>query len=181
MSAGKTRGKILTVLWVAGTPITLKQISEKIGLDPSSTRDYLLELIDAKYVSVPEKNYCAITDQGKKAIGMPQVDKNVAMNILSSLPLERAFHFYYDIDHYSGVHADSLKDFVDKIQNVDLKSIEFHIPRGDFEHWISSLGDLELSKKLGLLRTANLSGEDLRKEFYETTNSRYEELKKLTL
>ncbi len=181
MSAGKTRGKILTVLWVAGTPITLKQISEKIGLDPSSTRDYLLELIDAKYVSVPEKNYCAITDQGKKAIGMPQVDKNVAMNILSSLPLERAFHFYYDIDQYSGVHADSLKDFVDKIQNVDLKSIEFHIPRGDFEHWISSLGDLELSKKLGLLRTANLSGEDLRKELYETTNSRYEELKKLTL
>jgi hypothetical protein len=181
MSAGKTRGKILTVLWVAGNPITLKQISEKIGLDPSSTRDYLLELIDAKYVSVPEKNYCAITDQGKQAIGMPQVDKNVAMNILSSLPLERAFHFYYDIDHYSGVHADSLKDFVDKIQNVDLKSIEFHIPRKDFECWVSSLGDIELSKKLGLLLIARLSGESLRKELYETLDSRYQELKKLTV
>jgi hypothetical protein len=181
MSAGKIRGKILTVLWVAGTPITLQQISEKIGLDHSSTRGYLLGLIKAKYVSVPQKNYCSITDQGKQAIGLPQLDKNLAMKILSPLPLEKAFHFYYDINQYSDIHADSLKDFVDKIQNVDLKSIEFHIPRGDFEHWISSLGDTELSKKLGLLRTANLSGENLRKELYATANSRYEELKKLTV
>ena len=181
MSAGKIRGKILTFLWVAGTPITLQQISEKIELDPSSTRDYLLGLIKAKYVSVPQKNYCAITNQGKEAIGLPQVDQKLALEILSPLPIEKAFHFYYDINQYSGVHADSLKDFVDKIKNVDLKSIEFHIPRKDFECWISSLDDIELSKKLGLLRIAGLSGENLRKELYETVNSRYEELKKLTV
>lgn len=181
MSEGKIRGKILTVLWVAGTPITLQKISEKIELDPSSTKGYLLELIEAKYVSVPQKNYCTITDQGKQAIGLPQIDENLAMKILSPLPVEKAFHFYYDINQYSGVHADSLKDFVDKIQTVDLKSIKFHITRKDFECWISSLGDVELSKKLGLLRTANLSGENLRKELYETVNSRYEELNKLTI
>jgi len=181
MSAGKIRGKILTVLWVAGTPITLQQISEKIELDPSSTRGYLLGLIKAKYVSVPQKNYCAITNQGKEAIGLPQVDQKLALEILSLLPIEKAFHFYYDINQYSGVHADSLKDFVDKIKNVDLKSIEFHIPRKDFECWISSLDDIELSKKLGLLRIAGLSGENLRKELYKTVNSRYEELKKLTV
>ena len=181
MSAGKIRGKILTVLWVAGTPITLQQISEKIELDPSSTRGYLLGLIKAKYVSVPQKNYCAITNQGKEAIGLPQVDQKLALEILSPLPIEKAFHFYYDINQYSGVHADSLKDLVDKIKNVDLKSIEFHIPRKDFECWVSSLGDIELSKKLGLLRIVSLSGENLRKELYETVNSRYEELKKLTV
>jgi hypothetical protein len=181
MSAGKIRGKILTVLWVAGTPIHLQLISEKIGLDPSQTRGYLLSLIKAKYVSVPQKNFCAITDQGKQAIGLPQVDKNLAIKILSSLPSERAFHFYYNIDQYSGVHADSLKDFVDKIQTVDLKSIEFHISRKDFECWISSLGDTELSKKLGLLRAEKLSGENLRKQLYEIVNSRYEELKRLTV
>jgi len=181
MSAGKIRGKILTVLWVAGTPITLQQISKRIELDPSSTRGYLLGLIKAKYVSVPQKNYCAITDQGKEAIGLPQVDQKLALDILSPLPIEKAFHFYYDINQYSGVHADSLKDFVDKIKNVDLKSIEFHIPRKDFECWVSSLGDIELSKKLGMLRIASLSGENLRKELYETLNSRYEELKKLTV
>ena len=181
MSAGKIRGKILTVLWVAGTPITLQQISEKIELDPSSARDYLLELIDANYVCVPQKNYCAITDQGKQAIGLPQVDKNLATEILGPLPVEKAFHFYFDLDQPSGVHADSLKDFVDKIQNVDLKSIEFHSARKDFECWVSSLGDIELSKKLGLLRIENLSGENLRTELYETVNSRCEELQTLTL
>ena len=181
MSAGKIRGKILTILWVTGTPITLQQISEKIGLDPSSTRGYLLGLIKAKYVSVPQKNYCAITDQGKLAIGLPQVDKNLAMKILSPLPVEKAFQFDYDINHYSGIHADSLKDFVDKIQDVDFRSIKFHIPRRDFENWISSLGDIELSKRLGLLRSTNLSEENVRKELYEIANSRYEELKKLTI
>ena len=181
MSAGKIRGKILSALWTAGTPITLQQISEKIELDPSSTRGYLLGLIKAKYVSVPQKNYCAITNQGKEAIGLPQVDQKLALEILSPLPIEKAFHFYYDINQYSGVHADSLKDLVDKIKNVDLKSIEFHIPRKDFECWVSSLGDIELSKKLGLLRIVSLSGENLRKELYETVNSRYEELKKLTV
>ncbi len=181
MSAGKIRGKILTVLWVAGTPVSLQLISEKIGLDPSSTRGYLLSLIKAKYVTVPQKNYCAITDQGKQAIGVPPVDKNLAAKILSPVSLEKAFHFYYGINQYSGVYADSLKDFVDKIQTVDLKCIEFHVPRKDFECWISSLGDTELSKKLGLLRVGNLSGENLRKELYETLNYRYEELKKLTV
>jgi len=62
-----------------------------------------------------------------------------------------------------------------------LKSIEFHIPRKDFELWIRSLGDLELSKKLELLRMRHLSGENLRKEVYETVNSRIEELTNLTL
>ena len=181
MSAGKIRGKILSVIWAAGKPITLQGIAEKVGLDSSSTMRYLLGLINAKYVSMPQKYYYAITNLGKQAIGLPQVDKNIALNILSPLPLERAFHFYYDINQHSGVHADSLKEFVDKIQNVDLKCIEFHIPRRDFELWINSLGDLELSKKIELLRIRHLSGENLRKELYETIKSRYEELTKLTL
>jgi len=138
-----------------------------------------LGLIKAKYVSVPEKHYYAITNIGKQAVGLPKVDKNLAQNILCSLSLEKSFHFYYDIDQHSGVHADSLKDFVDKIQIVDLKSVEFHFPRKDFELWIRSRGDMELSKKLELLRTRHLSGENLRKEIYETVKSRYEELTKL--
>ena len=181
MSASKIRGKILGVLWAAGQPMTLQGISEKVGLNSSSSMGYLLGLIKAKYVSVPQKHYYAITNLGKQALGLPKVDTNLASKILSPVSIEKAFHFYYGLNQHSGVYADSLKDFVDKIQNVDLKSIEFHIPRKDFELWIRSLGDLELSKKLELLRMSRLSGENLRKEVYETVNSRYEELKKLTL
>ncbi len=181
MSASKIRGKILVVLWAAGKPITLQGIAEKVGLNSSSTMGYVLGLIKAKYVSVPQKHSYAITNLGKQALGLPKVDKKLVSNILSPVSIERAFHFYYDLNQYSGIHADSLQDFVEKIQAVDLKSIEFHIPRKDFELWIRSLGDLELSKKLELLRMAQLSGESLRKELYETIKSRCEELTRLSL
>jgi hypothetical protein len=181
MSASKIRGKILWALWAAGKPMTIQGISEKAGLTSSSTNEYLPGLIKAKYVSVPQQQYYAITNLGKQAIGLPKVDKNLALNILTSVSAEKAFHFYYGLNQHSGVYADSLKDFVEKIQNVDLKSIEFHVSRKDFELWILSLGDLELSKKLELLRMKSLSGENLRKELYETVNSRYEELTKLAV
>lgn len=181
MSASKIRGKILRVLWAAGKPMVLPEIAEKIELNSSSTMGYLLGLIKADYVSVPQKHSYAITNLGKQALGLPKVDKKLASCILSPLPIEKAFHFYYDINQYSGVHADSLTDFVDKIQKVDLISIEFHTLRKDFEYWIRSLGDLELSKKIELLRMAKLSGENLRKEVCDTVKLRCEELAKLTL
>jgi len=181
MSASKIRGKILMELWAAGKPITIQAIAEKTGINSSSSMGYLLGLIKAKYVSVPQKHYYAITSLGKQALGLPKVDQKLASNILSPVSAEKAFHFYYGLNQHSGVYSDSLKDFADKIQQVDLKSIEFHFPRKDFELWIRSLGDLELSKKLGLLRTRNLSGENLRKALYEAVNSRCEELAKLAV
>lgn len=181
MSASKIRGKILVGLWAAGKPLTLQAIAEKVGLNSSSTMGYLLGLIKAKYVSVPQKHQYLITRLGKQAIGMPKVDKTLASNILGALSSEKAFHFYNALDQYSGIHADSLKDFVDKIQTVDLKSIKFHVTRKDFELWIRSLGDNELAKRMELIRMKNLSGENLRTEIYQTVNSRCEELTKLQL
>ncbi|HDQ05837.1 MAG TPA: winged helix-turn-helix transcriptional regulator [Candidatus Bathyarchaeota archaeon] len=181
MSASKIRGKILRVLWAAGKPMTLQGIAKKTGLTSPSTTQYLTELINAKYVSAPSEQNYAITSRGKQALGLPKVDKQLALNILAPVSVEKAFHFYYGLSQHSGVYADSLKDFVDKIQTVNLKSIEFHVPRKDFELWIRSLGDLELSKKLELLRMKSLSGESLRKELHETVNSRYEELNRLTV
>ena len=181
MSASKIRGKILQILWTAGKPMKLEEIAKKIGMRTSSTMGYLLGLIKAKYVSVPQKHYYAITNLGKQALGLPKIDKKLALNILSSLPLEKAFHFHTGINQYLGVYANNLKDFADKIQKIDLKSIEFHLPRRDFELWIRDLGDPELSKKISLIRRTSLSGENLRKEVYETVKFRYEELAKLTL
>ena len=179
MRDSKIRGKILVELWAVGKPMTLQWLAEKVGLASSSTMGYLLGLIKVKYVSVPQKHYYAITSMGKQAIGLPKLDKNLAQNILSSVSLEKAFHFYNNVDQNSGVHAVSLKDFGDKIQTIDMKSILFHLSRRDFENWMRSLGDIELSKKLALIRTSKLSGDNLRKKLYETVNSRYDELKKL--
>jgi len=181
MSASKIRGKILQILWAAGKPMKLEEIAKKIRMRSSSTMGYLLGLIKAKYVSVPQKHYYAITNLGKQALGLPKIDRKLALNILSSLPLEKAFHFHTGINQYLGVYANSLKDFADKIQKIDLKSIEFHLPRRDFELWIRDLGDPELSKKISLIRRTSLSRENLREKVYETVKSRCEELTKLTL
>ena len=179
MSEGKIRGKILVELWALGKPMTVQALAEKIGLASSSTMGYLLGLIKAKYVSVPQKHYYKITEMGKKAIGIPKLDKELAQCILTSVPLEKAFHFYFDIDNYSGIYANSLKEFFDKLQILDISSIVFHLSRKDFENWIRSLGDVELSKRLTLIRAAKLSGESLRNRIQETISSRYEELKNL--
>ncbi len=157
----------------------IDEIAEKIGIPTSSGMGYLLGLIKAKYVSVPQKYYYSITNLGRQALGLPKIDKKTALTILSSLPLEKAFHFHLEVGQYLDVYAESLSDFVDKIQRIDSKSIGFHLNRGDFEHWIRDLGDPELSKKVSLVRGANLSGENLRKEVYEIVKSRFEELAKL--
>lgn len=179
MSDGKIRGKILVELWAMEKPMTLEWLAEKVGLASSSTMGYLLGLIKVKYVSVPQKHYYSITSMGKQAIGLPKVDKNLAQKILNPVSLEKTFHFYYKIDQYSGVQAVSLKDFLDKIQKIDLESITFHLFRKDFENWINSLGDVELSKRIALIRNSKLSGENIRRKLFETLNSRYEELKQI--
>ena len=179
MSEGKIRGKLLVELWAAGKPLTINVLAQKLGLPESSAMGYLLGLIKANYVCVPEKHYYAITNAGKCAIGMPEIDKESAQNILASVPTEKAFHFYYAIDQPAGVCAESLGDFVNKILDVDLTSVTFHFARRDFEMWIRSLGDVELAKKLGMLRALGLSGELLRKEIYEAAKSRCDELTNL--
>ncbi|MFZ7138661.1 MAG: DUF5752 family protein [archaeon] len=177
MSEGKIRGKILVDLWAAGNPLTLQIISEKTGLPPSSAMGYLLGLIKAEYVCVPEKHQYAITVLGKQALGLPKTDKALADRILTPVTVDKAFHFYNEVDQPLGVYAESLQDFVDKLQTVDIQSIEFHMKSKDFECWINStLCDVELSKKVALLRTINLSGEDLRAKLYQTVKSRYDEL-----
>jgi hypothetical protein len=78
-----------------------------------------------------------------------------------------------------GVYARSLTDFCKKILEVNPESIEFHLLRGDFESWLQGLGDPELAERIGLIRRMELSEEKLRREVYETTKSRCDELASL--
>ena len=63
---------------------------------------------------------------------------------------------------------------------MNMKSIEFHASRRDFELWLDSLGDLELAKIMGIIRRASLAGENLRERVYESVKSRCEELTDLS-
>lgn len=179
MNVSEVKKKILEILWEAGKPMRSLEIAKQTGLSIRSSTMHLIGLRKAEYVSTPEKGYYAITNPGKEMIGLPRVDKKRASEILRSVPLEKAFHFYTDINQYTGVYATSLNDFSNKIQTIDIRSIEFHMPRGDFEFWFHNQGDLELAKRMGLIKGMRLSGEDLRRKIYGITKSRCEELASL--
>jgi len=179
MSKDHIRKKILDKLLEAEKPLRSWEIAEEMGISVPSSTMHLLRLIKAGYVSTPQKGYYTITGHSKEKIGRPKIDRKQASHVLRSVSSEEAFHFYKDIDQYLQVFANSLNDFCGKIQTVDVKSVEFHMPRGDFERWVDSLGDSELGKKLSHIRSMDLSGENLRRTVYETVKSRLEELKRL--
>lgn len=83
--------------------------------------------------------------------------------MMKTLPREKAFYFFTSIGNYIGVSASSLKEFLEKIGEVNVKSLEFHLYRGDFEKWINEvLQDKELATQIGKLQGFGLTGDALR-------------------
>ena len=98
--------------------------------------------------------------------------------ILRRVSRENAFYFFASIGNYTGENAASLEEFVRKIKEVDAKSLEFHLYRGDFEKWVAeTLEDEELAEKIRSLKSLSPSGNSLRNQLYLIVLKRYEKLK----
>ncbi|MEM3726077.1 MAG: DUF5752 family protein [Candidatus Bathyarchaeia archaeon] len=103
--------------------------------------------------------------------------KEEASKILRTLPREKAFYFFTSIGNYTGESAASLKEFAEKIKDVNLKSLEFHLYRGDFEKWTTEvLQDEELALEFRKLQKFNLAGDAIRKEIYTIVSNRLKQL-----
>ena len=90
---------------------------------------------------------------------------NEQTRISRTVPREKAFYFFTSIGNYTGVSAASLKEFLERINVVDVKSLEFHLYRGDFEKWASEvLQDEELVREIKRVQRFNLSGDALRNQ-----------------
>jgi hypothetical protein len=166
-------------MWMIDKPAKPAEIAKDTGVGFKQAWMHLLGLTKMEYVSSPEKGFYVITEQGKKTLGIPEIEKQKAGDILKYLPMEKSFHFYADIGKPLNVFATSLVDFCDKIEKVDSGSIEFHTRRGDFEAWFTSLGDIELARKVLLTREQKISSEELRKKLHEIVRKRFEELAKI--
>lgn len=82
--------------------------------------------------------------------------------------------------NFTGIKVWSLKGFIDALRKVNIKSIEFHSKKRDFEQWVRlSLYDEELATKFKDIRASEVQGEKLRIDLYETANRRFTELRKL--
>jgi DNA-binding MarR family transcriptional regulator len=161
-------------------PLKAMEIAKETKKEYQPVNMHLLGLIKMGYVSLPEKGLYAITEKGKKAIGITETTKEKAAAILAYAPHDKAFNFYATVGKPLSLHAHNLRDFPNKLEKADLASVEFHMQRGDFEAWFKGLGDEELVKKTALLKKKNLVGEDLRKQLHNVVELRYLELAKLS-
>ena len=116
---------------------------------------------------------------GAKKRTESNIDPRLASKILGTVPYNNAFYFYTDIGQYSGEFAVSLADFCRKIEKIDIRSVNFHFKRMDFEEWIrGTLGDLYLANQISIVNK-NIQGEALRTKIHQIVDARLTELKKV--
>jgi hypothetical protein len=100
--------------------------------------------------------------------------------ILRKLSKENAFYFFTSIGNYTGESAASLEEFLEKIREIDIRSLEFHLHRGDFEKWIAeSLEDKELAKEIRNVQNLRPAGDALRNQLVLIVSKRHKKLLKL--
>jgi Family of unknown function (DUF5752) len=180
MSLSPIKQEILETLLLQEKPLKAMDIAKGTGKEFPPVMMHILGLIRMGYVSQPEKGLYIITEKGKGALGIPEINKEKATAILSYSPHDKAFHFYAELGKPLNLHAHNLRDFAKKLEKTDVASVEFHAKRGDFEAWFTGIGDAELTKKIALLKQRNVVGEDLRKQLCEIVMHRYIALAKLS-
>jgi hypothetical protein len=102
----------------------------------------------------------------------------IAKRILRNVSQNEAFYFFTGIREYTGVYANSLDNFYNKIKLLELKSVLFHFDRLDFEKWIKgTIGDTILADKIGKIKNS-VNREDYRTEIHRIVGRRLSQLKK---
>jgi hypothetical protein len=102
-----------------------------------------------------------------------------AWRVFTQVPPEKCFRFYAGtgLDKFTGVSARNLSEMAERIKTVDVKALEFHVPRGDIEKWVRDvLGDDELAERIKQIGIQNLRGEDLRNRLFNLIEIRCKEL-----
>lgn len=99
------------------------------------------------------------------------------MNNIRNLGQNAPFYFCVDVGHYTGISAASYEEFLTSIRQVEVKSLSFHVERGDFEKWVLDvLRDEKLAKEIGKTRNQKLRGQALRNRLYRIVSERHKKL-----
>jgi DNA-binding HxlR family transcriptional regulator len=152
---------------ILGEPYTVQHLSV-----------YLKSLEEKTLLRRTQENRSAyeLTPLGLIAIGaLPESAKK----IYSLVPREKCFYFYTGVgpDKFTKMSACSLLDFKEKTRKIDVKSLEFHLRRGDIAKWFNDVvGEAELAKEFDRLKTANIYGEVLRTRITRLIDARIETL-----
>ena len=179
MDLSLVKREILEAVLMHDNPVKAAQVAKEVGKDFPPVMMHLLGLNRMGHTCSPEKGHFIITEGGKKALGLPEITRENAIAIMQLVPLEQEFHFYVGVGKPLNLYTNGLLDFGEKICKVIVDSVEFHVERGDFEAWLTCLGDVELAKKTALLKERKLSGDELRARLWEMVKNRCAVLSKL--
>ena len=176
MSLSPTKYEILSAMLLLDKPERAAHIAKEVGKEFPSVIMHIIGLTRIGYATSPEKGLYTLTKKGKKALGIPEVNGENAKAILADLSQDKSFHFYAGLGKPLSLRACGLQDFCNKIPKVSSESIDFHMSRGDFTSWFTSLGDIELAKKVELLKRRKIVGENLRMTLQKIVTNRCMEL-----
>ena len=112
----------------------------------------------------------------------PQAKTYNPKEVLRSLQQNEQFHFFVDINNYTGKSAQNLSKFCKIINTINEKSITFHFERHDFERWThGTLHDPTLARRINKLKKSQteekMSEEKVRTLIHYITKNRITELK----
>jgi hypothetical protein len=172
MSLSPTKYEILETMLLLDKPERAAQIAKEAGKEFPSVMMHIIGLTRMGYTNSPEKGLYTLTEKGKKALGIPEINSDNAKTILADMQQDKSFHFYADVGKPLSLQAHGLQDFCNKIPKVNADSIDFHMNRGDFEAWFAALGDVELAKKAALLKEKKMVGEELHSRLQEIVENR---------
>ena len=105
-----------------------------------------------------------------------QVKKKLTAKHTSKKPLaivsfENGFHFYTNIDNYTGITATNLNEFESNLKIIPAESIKFHLQRKDFEKWVKyTIRDAAIAERISKIKEEQPT-EDLRKELLKTVKT----------
>ena len=117
----------------------------------------------------------------KKPVEKKQVlDKATFNRIMRTVPKKEGMQFLKGPSEPTSKTATSLSDLATKMDSVDIRSINYHFKRSEFEKWIrDTIGDQELARRFNRVNKET-HGEKLRSQLITMIRTRLDELKTMT-
>jgi predicted transcriptional regulator len=156
------RLKVLKIMSEATSRMNMNEFAGMVGLNPSQIIEHMQELAKEGFLRKVDGGY-GMTEKGRGAL-----------KAFAPVPKDMEFHFYIGIAQPTGLLANTIKDFYEIVQQIDVASLEFHFYRGDFENWIrTACDDVAFADELANIKKVQLKGENLRKEIAKAAKARY--------
>jgi hypothetical protein len=126
----------------------------------------------------PRSHVVKKNDQGEEGIKMSaKCWQEEASRIFRKLLKEQSFYFFTSVGNYTGESAASFEEFLERIKVIDIKSLDFHFYRGDFEKWVAdTIEDNVLAEEILNLRNICPTRDVLRKRLITIVSKRREKL-----